>query len=339
MPILNAQPYLELEHATTSQTRVTNSASQYSLVQRESDLSYPAEVALRDLTPLITKVGNFPIARGGFGEVWKCIHQTDHGPTNVAVKVLLIYASGQLGDSEGMQKKTKRIQREIRTCARLEHRNILPVFGYTYGFGLRMAIVYPWAGNGNLTTYLERQDETLPVFRRFQILTDITAGLQYLHVNNVIHGDLTGPNVLIYSDGTACLADFGLSIVYSEVTTTSATSWTSSFHSNIRWLAPELFGDPEDKPPVRPSKHSDIYSFGAIMLQVLSGKIPYYYLGEAALIQRVANGVKPLRARYPSVSNRYWRFILMCWENAIESRPLIEGVVQWIVDEFNSLGS
>ncbi|OAX34504.1 hypothetical protein K503DRAFT_803541 [Rhizopogon vinicolor AM-OR11-026] len=73
------------------------------------------------------------------------------------------------------------------------------------------------------------------------------------------------------------------------------------------------------------------------MLQVLSSKIPYYYLSEAALIQRVGNGVKPLRARYPSVSDKYWRFIRMCWADAVESRPLVEEVVQWIVDEFARL--
>ncbi|OAX34501.1 kinase-like protein [Rhizopogon vinicolor AM-OR11-026] len=160
-----------------------------------------------------------------------------------------------------------------------------------------------------------------------------------VHANNVIHGDLTGPNVLIHSDGTACLADFGLSLVYSEVATTSAASWTSSLHGNIRWLAPELFGDPEDELPVRPSKYSDIYSFGGIMLQVLSSKIPYYYLGEAALIQRIGNGIKPLRARYPSVSDKYWRFISLCWADVVESRPSVEEVVEWIVDEFHSLGS
>jgi serine/threonine protein kinase len=107
-----------------------------------------------------------------------------------------------------------------------------------------------------------------------------------VHVNNVIHGDLTGvslnlvdnvkfnqiseiqANVLVDRDGTACLADFGLSLMYSEVMSVSQASWTSAFHGNFRWLAPEMLGEPEDDLPVRPSKHSDIYSFGGIMLQV-----------------------------------------------------------------------
>jgi serine/threonine protein kinase len=59
--------------------------------------------------------------------------------------------------------------------------------------------------------------------------------------------------------------------MYSEVTTTSAASWTYAFHGNVQWLAPELLGDLQDKSPVRPTKHSDIYSFGGIMLHVCLG--------------------------------------------------------------------
>ncbi|KAG1782898.1 hypothetical protein EV702DRAFT_1191354 [Suillus placidus] len=58
--------------------------------------------------------------------------------------------------------------------------------------------------------YLEREDVNLTLVKRFQILRDIIAGLQYLHANSVIHGNFSGPNVLIYGDGSACIADFGL---------------------------------------------------------------------------------------------------------------------------------
>jgi hypothetical protein len=47
----------------------------------------------------------------------------------------------------------------------------LPLFGYTYGFGLLMAMVYPWAENGNLTTFLERKGSRLSVVRRFKIVS------------------------------------------------------------------------------------------------------------------------------------------------------------------------
>ncbi|KAG1718146.1 hypothetical protein EDB19DRAFT_1921217 [Suillus lakei] len=78
-----------------------------------------------------------------------------------------VYADDQLGAAK--QKKTKRIMRELRICDNLKHANILPVHGYTYGFGTFIAIVSPWAENGNLTDYLEREGAALALVRRFQI--------------------------------------------------------------------------------------------------------------------------------------------------------------------------
>ncbi|KAJ8593427.1 kinase-like protein [Rhizopogon salebrosus TDB-379] len=230
----------------------------------------------------------------------------------------------------------QRIRRELKICAKLKHPNILHVHGYTSGFGPFMAIVSPWAEKGNLTTYLEDEKETnLSLIRRFLLVSALSIiyivdGLQYLHTNNIIHGDLTGPNVLIHGNGTACLADFGLSVV---------ASWTSAFHGNFRWMAPELLGEPEDDKPVRPSKYSDIYSFGSIMLQVLTSKIPYQHIGEAAVTRCIYTGVEPSRERYPAVSEKYWHFIEQCWSTVTKDRPSTERVVEAIDDELDSLSS
>jgi serine/threonine protein kinase len=65
---------------------------------------------------------------------------------------------------------SQRIQCELKVLARLEHVNILPVYGYTYGFGPFRAVVSPWADSGNLTTFLEHEDMALTVVRRFEIV-------------------------------------------------------------------------------------------------------------------------------------------------------------------------
>ncbi|KAG1805189.1 kinase-like domain-containing protein [Suillus subaureus] len=228
---------------------------------RNDDPSDLSETIFQDLSIYITKDGEYPVARGGFGEVWKCTYHIDRGSVKVAVKALQVYAADQLGAA-----KTKKIKRELRICASLKHPNILPVYGYTYGFGPFLAIVSPWAENGNLSEYLGLGGAALTLVGRFQILRDIIAGLRYLHANRVIHGDLNGPNVLVNGDGTACVADFGLSLMYSEVISASRASWTSTLKGNVRWMAPELLGaDMEDGSPGRPSEQSDIFSFGGIM--------------------------------------------------------------------------
>ncbi|KAG1873605.1 kinase-like protein [Suillus subalutaceus] len=253
----------------------------------------------------------------------------------VAVKALQVYADDQFGTPK--TKKIKRIKRELRICANLKHPNILPIYGYTYGFGPFLAIVSPWAENSNLTVYLEREGAALTLVRRFQLLRDIIAGLQYLHTNSVIHGDFNGPNVLIHGDGTACVADFGLSLMYSEVISASQASWTSTLKGNMRWMAPELLvPEKEDGSPTRPSKQSDIFSFGGIMLQVLTNKIPYYYLpNDAAIVLCIARLEMPSRARYPEIPEKYWTLMEQCWSTKPLERPSTEGVDVTIRNEFH----
>ncbi|KAG2138075.1 kinase-like protein, partial [Suillus bovinus] len=231
-----------------------------------------------------------------------------------------------------------RIKRELRICANLKHANILPIYGYTHGFGPFIALVSPWAENGNLSDYLKREGAVLTLVRRFQ-LANIIAGLQYLHANSVIHGDFNGPNVLIHGDGTACLADFGLSLMYSEVISASQASWTSTPKGNMRWMAPELLvQEKEDGPPIRPSEQSDIFSFGGIMLQVLTNKIPYYYLPNVgAVVLCIAKSETPSRSRYPELPEQYWTFIEQCWSTDPQARPSTEGVDVTIRNEFYSL--
>lgn len=297
----------------------------------------PPKATLQDLSKYITKDEDYPVARGGFGEIWKCTYDIDRKPIKVAVKSLQVYADDQLGPTKA--KKIRRIERELSICANLKHPNILSVFGYTHGFGPFLAIVSPWAENGNLTVYLEREGAALTLVKRFQLLRDIIDGLQYLHTNSVIHGDFTGPNVLIHGDGTACVADFGLSLMYSEVISPSQASWTSTLKGNMRWMAPELLMlEREDGSPTRPSEQSDIFSFGGIMLQVLTNKIPYYYLvNDAAIVLCIAKSEKPSRARYPELSESYWTFIEQCWSTDPRDRPSTRGANGTIRDEFSSL--
>lgn len=61
--------------------------------------------------------------------------------------------------------------RELRICASLDHKNILPVYGYAHAFSPLMAIVIPRVDYGNLVMYLEHKDAVLTVVRRFRIVS------------------------------------------------------------------------------------------------------------------------------------------------------------------------
>jgi len=136
----------------------------------------PPRAALRDLSKYISKAEDHPVARGGFADIWKCTY-VDCMIAQVAVKVLQVCADDQFGPAK--TKKTKRIMHELRICANLKHANVVPIYGYTYGFGPFPAIVSRWAEEGNLSDYLKREGVALTLLRKFRILRDIIAGLQY----------------------------------------------------------------------------------------------------------------------------------------------------------------
>ncbi|KAG1802357.1 kinase-like domain-containing protein, partial [Suillus subaureus] len=126
--------------------------------------------------------------------------------------------------------------------------------------------------------------------------------------------------------------------MYSKFVSASQASWTSTLKGNMRWMAPELLGEREDGSQARPSAQSDMYSFGGIMLQVLTNKVPYYHLtNDAAIILCIAKSQTPSRYRYPELPEQYWQFIEQCWSTHPWNRPSTEGADTAISNEFDSL--
>ncbi|KAF9227192.1 kinase-like protein [Gyrodon lividus] len=246
----------------------------------------------------------------------------------VAVKAIRPYTS----DEADTNKKNKRLHRELKVWARLHHKNIWPLLGVTVGFGPFTAMVCPWASNGTLNAYLGRYHCQLSTRDRFLLLSGVSQGLSYLHSHSIIHGDLTGTNILIDGSGIAYIADFGLSIMLADFMGTSNT--TSSTRGNVRWAAPELFGVHGDSnvPPMSPSALSDIYSFGSIMFQVLSGQLPYSDLrNDRQVLVKMMFGGTPSRPTNLPIANEHWGFIQRCWAPLRERRrPSSDEAVKFV---------
>ncbi|OAX41511.1 hypothetical protein K503DRAFT_780585 [Rhizopogon vinicolor AM-OR11-026] len=77
--------------------------------------------------------------------------------------------------------------------------------------------------------------------------------------------------------------------MYSELVSVSQAPWTSIFKDNLRWMAPELLGEREDGSPVQPSKQSDVFSCGDIMLQLSSDAYtPWKHLPDLDTLRALA---------------------------------------------------
>ncbi|KDR84188.1 hypothetical protein GALMADRAFT_236893 [Galerina marginata CBS 339.88] len=275
-----------------------------------------ANISPEDLTRFIARDNLYPAHGGSYADIFCGTLSKNGRAMKVAIKVIRSHTY-----TEANQLKIdKRLRREIRMWCGLQHSNIVQLLGTTTDFGPYTAMVCPWMKEGNLNHYLNHRKPELNLRRRLEILKDVVEGLFYLHARSIIHGDLTTGNILM--DGrTACLTDFGLSNVLAEFRTNSLTS--SNVACAPRWAAPELYSVGTTFPEV--TTHCDIYSFGSIALQVISGRLPYGEIkSDFVVIIELTKGRNPRRPVEPLLSDGFWNFIVLCWHQDPRRRPAID---------------
>ncbi|KIJ10900.1 hypothetical protein PAXINDRAFT_101849, partial [Paxillus involutus ATCC 200175] len=189
---------------------------------------------------------------GGFSDVYKCVLDKPGEPRAVvAVKALRIGTS----DANALQARGKKLRGEVHIWIRLDHRNVLKLYGIADGFAFLPALVSPWVEKGTLTKYLEGPGREISKEERISILVKVGEALHYIHSEHVVHGDLTGSNILIDGEGQPMISDFGLASILEEYNETSY--FKSHRPGSIRWVAPELLGEVEKSP--QPTSKSDAY--------------------------------------------------------------------------------
>ncbi|KAG9217667.1 hypothetical protein CCMSSC00406_0003644 [Pleurotus cornucopiae] len=260
-----------------------------------------------DLTGQIEKEAAYPSAGGGFADV--------------AVKVL----RSRIEDVDREERMKRLFHRELDLWKRLDHKNIIPLLGTASDFGYYSAMVCPWYEYGSVSKYLEKYGDILSMTDRIRLLCQVASGLSYLHSFGIVHGDLTGSNILINDEGDACLCDFGLSSIASEFQDSPTTLGVAG---SVRWADARLtlaaFSDGET---LTVTTCNDIYSFGSVMLEILSGRIPYHYIrADAQVVIELHKGNKPRRPSDSFVTSAQWQFIQRCWGDELEERPRIEEV-------------
>ncbi|KAF8120572.1 kinase-like domain-containing protein, partial [Boletus edulis] len=195
-----------------------------------------------------------------------------------------------------------------------------------YGFGMdgAMSLVSLWMANESLHRFLAKYDNNLAMVHRLQFLLDIANGLHYLHSLPIVHGDLNCNNVLLDADYTARLTDFGYASLVGNIPEALAYLQRSTARPGaLRWSAPEqILSEEVDN---RTTK-SDMYSFGCVALQLLSGKQPWSEIhADGAVVLRLAKGHKPRRPESRLIDDSHWNLIQECWL-PMEDRPAAEAV-------------
>ncbi|KZS96505.1 kinase-like protein, partial [Sistotremastrum niveocremeum HHB9708] len=170
--------------------------------------------------------------------------------------------------------------REMKVWSRVTHPNVLPFLGFCFfqhaneshsGEPDRISLISPWMQHGTATQYVKDH----PGIDNVAIIRGVAEGLQYLHDNQIIHGDIKSGNVLMSECGTPLLSDFGLAILDDDSLNLSSehiTTSTTGVHGTTRWMAPELFPElflkvsEEDLKPPKSNRETDVWAFGCFVL-------------------------------------------------------------------------
>ena len=213
------------------------------------------------------------IARGGMGVIYRARER--HSGRIVALKCILAYR----GDSD---QALARFRREAETAARLDHPNIVPIYhvGETQDGSPFFTMKY--AINGSLlhARRLLHQQPRQSVL----LMAKVAKAVQYAHEQGILHRDLKPGNILLDSRGEPLVSDFGLA--RSEEISSHLTRSLTSF-GTPGYIAPEQ----ADGPATQLTSAADVYSLGAILFELLTGRLPF--VGDNALGVMKQSAEKP----------------------------------------------
>nr|XP_011460346.1 PREDICTED: G-type lectin S-receptor-like serine/threonine-protein kinase At4g27290 [Fragaria vesca subsp. vesca] len=214
-----------------------------------SILDFDTISAATDRFSIANKIGE-----GGFGTVYKGVLPSGQ---EIAVKRLSVH-SGQ-----GLQE----FKNEVALIAKLQHRNLVKLLGCCIQREEKM-LIYEYLPNKSLDQFLfdRTRSEVLTWRKRFDIVMGIARGLLYLHQDSrlrIIHRDLKASNILLDSEMKSKISDFGTARIFGGEQTEEMTR---------RVIGTYGYMSPEYAMGGHFSVKSDVFSFGVLVLEIISGR-------------------------------------------------------------------
>ncbi|KAF9026203.1 kinase-like protein [Hymenopellis radicata] len=282
-------------------------------------------------------------------EVRKAI--TDSG-TAVAIKEIRLY-------QVTLTKNKRQFIKEALILHHLSHPNILAFRGVIYE-PYRLYIVSDWLENGDINQYISSHPEASIK----ELLEGVADGLDFMHSNAIVHGDLKGANILVDADGRPRISDFGLSFVYeapgratasdtvasvpeplsyarliraftsagmpeSQGSSLASTLLSSDLSQagTIHWMSPErLYPEEYEQARAKATPQSDVFSFAMVAVEAYTGHVPF---GRGVHREQYIANIIVQKKRPPRPLNmpfEIWRIVVDCWHDSPRQRPSIKGV-------------
>jgi serine/threonine protein kinase/tetratricopeptide (TPR) repeat protein len=285
----------------------------------ESFAAVLAEIDVRDTD---WRAGNYQIleeiGRGGMGVIYRARQR--HSRRIVALKRVLSYHA----DS---RETLARFRREAEAAASLDHPNILPIYEVSEGEDGLPFFSMKFAPGGSLLEVAPAlRDEPR---RSVALMAKVARAVQYAHDQGILHRDLKPGNILLDGRGEPLVSDFGLA---KWLDTTSDVTRTLTIFGTPGYIAPEQARGPGAS--LTPA--ADVYSLGAILFTLFTGRPPF--LGEHALavIQQASEKPAPsLRSLIPGFDRDLETICAKCLERETDARyrsagDLVEDLEHWL---------
>ena len=246
------------------------------------------------------------IASGGFGDVYQGYRVSDE--TVVAVKRL----HNQAFDENGLEM----FKSEVAILAKLKHFAILPFVGACTK--PPFCIITKYMSGDSLFSRLHAKEESdrLSPTQLSIIALGVAYGMAYLHDQNMVHRDLKSLNILLDADNLPMICDFGMAR-----TKTNNNEMFSGGIGTSQWMAPEVLSAQHY------DEKSDVYSYGIIMWEMLTGDVPYRGLRDIQVAMTVIN--QNNRPKIPkNCPQNLAKFIRLCWHSDPDKRPDFHTIVR-----------
>ncbi|KXN91151.1 Cytokinesis protein sepH [Leucoagaricus sp. SymC.cos] len=245
-----------------------------------------------------------PIAKDGHATIFKATREEGTKPLRLKVA----HSGPQVSTSFFLKIQLM----EVALLTHLSHQNVLPFYGvFTDPRSQRLCTVFPWMNNGTVVEYASRTFPKNPR-KRLPLIADIIEGLCYLHELNIVHGDLKGTNILVSDDGRALIAELG----QANFTLIPINLGDEPPLLTPHWTAPELLDDEVSR---RPTKESDIWSFGCVIYEVLTMLIPYSNL--TTTLQLIVAHAREEHPRRSGLEDDIWLAVTKCMRFDASARP------------------
>lgn len=260
-----------------------------------------------------------------------------------------VYRGTISGDSAAIKKMDGNVSKEINLLHKINHSNLIRLSGICFNDGY-WYLVYEYAANGPLSDWIYygiNDGKFLDWTQRIQILLDVATGLNYLHSFTTpphVHKDIKSSNILLDTDFRAKIANFGMA--RSAEGEEDHFTLTKHIVGTIGYMAPEYLEHG------LVSVKLDVYAFGVLMLEILTGKEVAVLYEENKHLSDVLNAVlkdedgkeswrhfmdPSLQDRYPSELAKFLaKLIDNCLEKNPAVRPAMDEIVQLLSRTMNN---